>query len=196
MDGEGPLEVSALLEAWGDGDQEALDRLMTLVYPEVRRIARVYLNRRRASVSWESAALANDVYLKLLRAGGLRCENRTHFVALCSQVIRRILVDHARSRGYVRRGGDVVRVPLDDEIAAVKPRQIDVLALDMALQSLSEFDPRKSRVVELRYFAGLNIDEIAQVLKISRETAKRDWKVAKAWLRRELEQDEVGATRV
>lgn len=196
MTAESPSQISVLLEAWAKGDEEAFDQLMPLVYMEVRQIARKHLSRRPTGHSLESAALANEVYLKLLRADGLRCENRAHFLALCSQVIRRILVDHARSRGYAKRGGDMVQVPLDDEMAAAQPRQIGVLALEAALQSLSEFDPRKSRVVELRYFAGLNIEETARVLKISRETAKRDWKVVKAWLRRELEHGEAGPRQV
>ena len=194
MAAEGPLQISVLLEAWGNGDEEALSGLMTLTYPEVRRIARSHLSRRPAGHSLESAALANEVYLKLLRADRLRCDNRSHFLALCSQMIRRILVDHARNRGYAKSGGEFVRVPLDDEMAAGKPVQFGVLALDRALESLAKFDPRKSRLVELRYFAGLNIDEVAEVLKISRETAKRDWKVAKAWLRRELGQGAASTT--
>jgi len=186
MAAEGPLQISVLLKAWGNGDKEALDGLMTLTYPEVRRIARSHLSRRPAGHSLESAALAHEVYLKLLRTDRLRCDNRSHFLAICSQMIRRILVDHARNRDSAKRGGGLVRVPLDDEMAADKPVQLGVLALDRALESLAKFDPRKSRVVELRYFGGLNIEEVAEVLKISRETAKRDWKVAKAWLRCEL----------
>ena len=194
MAAEGPVQISMLLEAWGNGDEEALRSLMTLTYAEVRRIARSHLSRRPADHSLESAALANEVYLKLLRADRLRCDNRSHFLALCSQMIRRILVDHARNRGYAKRGGEFVHVPLDDEMAADKPVQFDVLALDRALESLARFDPRKSRLVELRYFGGLNIEEVAEVLKISRETAKRDWKVAKAWLRRELGQGAASTT--
>jgi RNA polymerase sigma factor (TIGR02999 family) len=188
------MQISALLEAWGNGDKEALNGLMTLTYPEVRRIARLHLSRRPAGHSLESASLANEVYLKLLRADRLRCDNRSHFLALCSQMIRRILVDHARNRGYAKRGGEFVRVPLDDDVAADKPVQFGVLALDSALESLAKFDPRKSRVVELRYFGGLNIEEVAEVLNISRETAKRDWKVAKAWLRSELGQGAASTT--
>jgi len=195
MVAEGPLQISVLLEAWGNGDEEALNGLMTLTYPEVRRIARSHLSRRPGGHSLESAALANEVYLKLLRTDRLRCDNRSHFLALCSQMIRRILVDHARNRGYAKRGGEFVRVPLDDDVAADKPVQFGVLALDRALESLEKFDPRKSRVVELRYFGGLNIEAVAEVLKISRETAKRDWKVAKAWLRRELGQGAASTTR-
>jgi RNA polymerase sigma-70 factor (ECF subfamily) len=134
----------------------------------------------------ESAALANEAYLKLVRAGGVQCENRVHFLALCSQIVRRILVDHARTRGSAKRGGSAVRISLDEAVTAAKARQVDILALDQALASLSEFDPRKGRVVELRYFGGLSVEEAAEVVGISPETAKRDWKMAKAWLFAEL----------
>ena len=177
-----PQDISELIAAWGEGDEQALDRLMPMVYPEIRRIARRHLGRCRAGQTMESAALANEAYLKLVRAEGLRCENRVHFLALCSQLIRRILVDHARNRGYAKRGGGTVQVSLDEEVVAAKGRQVDVLALDEALASLSKFDPRKGRVVELRYFGGLSVEETAVVLGISPETAKRDWKMAKAWL--------------
>jgi len=130
--------------------------------------------------------LANEAYLKLVRAGGVRCENRLHFLALCSQIIRRILVDHARNRGYAKRGGGAVQISLDEGAVAAGTRKVDALALDGALISLSEFDPRKGRVVELRYFGGLSVAETAEVLGISPETAKRDWKMAKAWLFGEL----------
>ncbi len=181
-----PRDISGLIAAWGQGDEQALDRLMPLVYPELRRIARRHMTRRQAGHTLESAALANEAYLKLVRAGGVHCENRVHFLALCSQIIRRILVDHARSRGYAKRGGGAVQVLLDEAAVAAKVPQVDVLALDEALASLSEFDPRKGRVVELRYFGGLSIEETADVLGISPETAKRDWKMAKAWLFAEL----------
>ena len=130
--------------------------------------------------------MANEAYLKLMRAGGVRCESRVHFLALCSQIIRRILVDHARNRKYAKRGGGAVRIPLDEGVAAAKARQVEVLALDEALASLFKLDPRKGRLVELRYFGGLSVEETAEVLGISPETAKRDWKMAKAWLFREL----------
>jgi len=159
---------------------------MPLVYPELRRIARRHMARCQAGHTLESAALANEAYLKLVRAGGVHCESRVHFLALCSQIIRRILVDHARNRGYAKRGGGTVQIPLDEAVVAAKARQVDVLALDEALASLSEFDPRKGRVVELRYFGGLSVEETAEVMEISPETAKRDWKMAKAWLFGEL----------
>ena len=182
MTEEGPADISGLLVAWNNGDQEALSRLVPLVYPELRRMARGHLGRRPPGHTLESAALANEVYLKLIRAGGIRCENRVHFVALWSQIIRRILVDHARGRGYAKRGGNAVRVPLDDVLLGTEARGIEVLALDEALNSLSKIDARKGRVVELRYFGGLSVEETAEVLGISPETVKRDWKMAKAWL--------------
>jgi RNA polymerase sigma factor (TIGR02999 family) len=175
-------DISGLLVRWSEGDEEALGRLMTTVYPELRQIARLHLRRRPPGQTLESAAVANEAYLKLVRAGSIRCENRTHFLALCSQIMRRILVDHARSRGYAKRGGNAVRVPLDDAVAGVEARDIDMVALDQALESLAEIDARKGRVVELRYFGGLSNEEAAEVLGISPETAKRDWKMAKAWL--------------
>ena len=179
---EGSQDITGLIAAWGDGDEQALSRLMSLVYPELRRIARQHLGHHQAGQTFESAALANETYLKLMGAGGIRCEDRVHFLALCSQVIRRILVDHARSRGYAKRGGHAERVPLDEVLLGAQARGIEMLALDEALDSLSRIDARKGRVVELRYFGGLSIEETAEVLQISPETAKRDWKMAKAWL--------------
>jgi RNA polymerase sigma-70 factor (ECF subfamily) len=178
-------DITALLAAWNDGHRDALDGLMALVYPEFRRIARQYL-RRRFCHSLESAALAKEVYLKLTSAGTIQCENRTHFLALCAQMIRRILVDHARRRRSAKRGGDELRVPLDDVLVEVEARGIEVIALDSALQSLAQIDSRKSRVVELRYFGGLSVEETAEVLGVSTETAKRDWKIARAWLYTQL----------
>jgi RNA polymerase sigma-70 factor, ECF subfamily len=179
---EGSRDISGLIAAWGNGDKEALSSLVSLLYPELRRIARRHLGRCAAGHTLESAALANEAYLKLVRAGGIRCENRVHFLALCSQIIRRILVDHARGRGYAKHGGDVVRVQLDEVVLGARARGIEVLALDEALDSLSKIDARKGRVVELRYFGGLSVEETAEVMGISPETVKRDWKMAKAWL--------------
>jgi RNA polymerase sigma factor (TIGR02999 family) len=178
----GSEEISGLIAAWGAGEEEALDKLMSVIYPELRRIARRHLDRRQPGHTLESAAVANEVYLKLVRAGGIRCESRLHFLALCSQIIRRILVDHARKRGYGKRGGDAVRVPLDDVLVGAREQGIEVLALNDALESLSKIEARKSRVVELRYFGGLTVEVAAEVLGISPETAKRDWKMVRAWL--------------
>jgi RNA polymerase sigma factor (TIGR02999 family) len=183
---QGQRDITGMLDAWNRGDAGALDRLMELVYPELRRIARRYLLQRHASESLESAALANEAYLKLVRAGGIRCENRVHFLALCSQIMRRILVDHARRRGFAKRGGKALRLQLDNVLLAAQARGIEMLALDEALDALARMDRRKSRVVELRYFGGLTVDETAEFLGVSVDTAKRDWRMARAWLIAEL----------
>jgi RNA polymerase sigma factor (TIGR02999 family) len=178
-------DITTMLAAWAEGDKDALDRLTSRLYPEFRRIARLYL-MRRAGDSLESAALANEVYLKLTSAGKIRCEDRTHFLAVCAQMIRHTLVDHARRRRSTKRGGDALRVPLDDVLLEVETGGVEVVALDNALRLLAEIDGRKSRVVELRYFGGLSVEETAQVLGVSVETAKRDWKMARAWLYTQL----------
>jgi RNA polymerase sigma factor (TIGR02999 family) len=182
MDNEDLQDITAMLAAWNKGDTDALDRLMDLVYPELRRIARQNLKRQGVGASVESAALANEAYLKLVGAGGIRCENRAHFLALCAQVMRRILVDHARRRGFAKRGGNALRVPLDEVLLAAQARGIEVLALDEALDALALIDKRKGRVVELRYFGGLSIEETAEVLEVSVDTVKRDFRMARAWL--------------
>jgi len=179
-------DISGLLQAWSDGDEEALKQVIPVVYPELRRIARHHLFRRPSHHTMESAALANEACLKLLRGRGIRCDNRGHFFALCAQIIRRTLVDASRHRGYLKRGGDAVRVPLEEVFLGTKARGIEVLALDQALTSLANMDSRKARVVELRYFGGLNVEETAEFLQVSPETVMRDWKMAKAWLFREL----------
>lgn len=181
---DGAQDITGLLLAWGEGDEEALRRLIPVVYPELRRIARLHLLRRNQTL--ESAALVNEAFLKLVRADGIRCENRVHFFALCAQVIRRILVDDARKRHDAKRGGNKVLVRLEEALVGTRARGVDVQALDDALASLTNLDPRKSRVVELRFFAGLSVQESAKVLGISPETVARDWKMAKAWLFREL----------
>jgi RNA polymerase sigma factor (TIGR02999 family) len=181
-----PRHISGMLAAWNAGDEHALDALVSAVYPELRRIARHHLSRVAGDHTLESAALANEAYLKLVRASGIRCEDRTRFFALCAQIIRRILVDHARTHRSAKRGGDDVRIPLDDAMPGIGARAAGILALDEALLALSKADPRKGRVVELRYFGGLSVQETAQVLGVSPETILRDWKMAKAWLFREL----------
>jgi RNA polymerase sigma-70 factor, ECF subfamily len=179
-------DISGLLAAWSKGDEDALNNLVAMVYPELRRIARQYLGRRSADDTLPSAALANEAYLRLIRVRGIQCENRVHFYALCAQIIRRILVDYARKQRYAKRGGHAVRVPLDEAVLGTGICAPEVLALDEALRSLSKIDPRKSRVVELRYFGGLTAEETAEVLQISTETVLRDWRMAKMWLFREL----------
>jgi RNA polymerase sigma-70 factor (ECF subfamily) len=186
MTDEPRQDISGLLAAWSNGDAEALRGLIPVVYPELRRIARQHLGRVSPGHTLESAALANEAYLKLIRIRGLHCEHRAHFFALCAQMIRRILVDHARGRRSAKRGGDAVHVPLDEALLGAQARGVEVVALDEALSALSTIDPRKGRVVELRYFGGLTVEETAGILQISPETVQRDWKMAKAWLFREL----------
>ena len=185
MENPAQIDITAMLAAWAEGDKGALDRVTSVLYPEFRRSARHYLGRC-AGESLESAALANELYLKLTGAGRIRCEGRTHFLALCAQMIRYILVDHARKRRSTKRGGDVLRVPLDEVLLEVEAGGVEVVALDSALRSLAEIDGRKSRVVELRYFGGLSLEEIAGILGVSQETTKRDWKMARAWLYTQL----------
>jgi RNA polymerase sigma factor (TIGR02999 family) len=191
---DGAVDITGLLMAWGDGNEDALGGLMPMVYPELRRVARKHLARGLPGQTLESAALVNEAYLKLIRAHGIRCENRLQFFALCAQIIRRIVVDHARNRRYAKRGGGAMHIPLDESLIGARTGEVEVLALNEALTSLSKVDPRKGRVVELRYFGGLSVEETAEVLRISPEAAKRDWKMAKAWLLRELGGGEGTAT--
>jgi RNA polymerase sigma-70 factor (ECF subfamily) len=184
-------DITTMLAAWKSGDTEALDRQTDLVYPELRRIARRNPDRRRAADSLDSAALTNEAYLKLARASGITCESRIHFLALCSQIMRRILVDHARRRGFAKHGGKAQRVPLDEVLLTAEARGIEVLALDEALDALARVDNRKSRVIELRHFGGLSIKETAEVLDVSVDTVKRDFTMARAWLLAELSGKEV-----
>lgn len=181
---ERPQDITGLLVAWRDGDKEALGQLIPAVYPELRRIARLHLLRRDQTL--ESAALVNEAFLKLVHAQGFHCENRAHFFALCAQIVRQILVDHARKRNCAKRGGDKIRVPLQEVLLGTRGRGVEVLALDDALTLLAKIDPRKSQVVELRFFGGLTVEETAEVLHISPESVLRDWKMAKSWLFREI----------
>jgi len=189
MDENASSQITALLVAWKAGDGEALQRLISVVYPEMRKIARVHLARRSGGQTFESAALANEAYLRLIRAKGLECKDRAHFFAVCAQIIRRVLVDHARNRRRIKRGGGAVEVTLDEAFLPTRIDAVDVLALDEALESLSRIDARKCRVVELRFFGGLSVEESAGVLQVSPETVMRDWKMARAWLYRELTRD-------
>src|SRR5579862_696121 len=162
-------DITGLLTAWGEGDESALNALMPMVYRELRLVARKHLASQPPGNSMESAALVNEAYLKLLRAHDIRCESRLQFFALCAQIIRRILVDHARNRRYAKRGGGAVQIPLDEALLGARMPGIEVLELDEALTSLSKVDPRKGRVVELRHFGGLSVEETAEVLRISAE---------------------------
>lgn len=181
-----PDDISGLLVAWSRGDEAALNDVMPLVYRDLRGIARRRLRQSSGPMLPSSGTLAHEAYLKLLHTRGIRCRNRAHFFALCAQMIRRILVDHARKRRYAKRGGGQVEAPLDEALLGSRARGVDVEALDEALVGLAKLDTRKCRVVELRFFGGLSIEETAEVLEISEETVTRDWRVAKTWLLREL----------
>ena len=186
MTSGGPQDITALLTAWSNGDKAALSALMPMVYPELRRIARKHLARRIPAQTLESAGLVNEAYLKLVRADAIHFEGRLQFFALCAQIIRRILVDQVRKRRYAKRGCGALELPLNEGLVGAPVTGVDILALDAALATLSQVDSRKSQIVELRYFGGLTVEETAEVLQISPETTKRDWKLAKAWLLREL----------
>jgi RNA polymerase sigma factor (TIGR02999 family) len=177
-----PGEISRLLVAWNEGDEGALEELIPLVYPELRRIARMHLARRQPNYTLESAALVNEAYLKLVRSSGVPCHNRAHFFAVCAQMIRRILVDHVRNRRNAKRGGNLVHVPLDDALLGTRAQGVDILALDETLTALAKVDARKVQVVEMRFFGGLSVEETAKVLGVSPDTVMRDWNFAKAWL--------------
>lgn len=178
-------DVTALLLAWSDGDEAARARLMDAVYDELRRVARRHLRRERADHSLAPTALVHEAYLKLVDQRRVRWQNRAHFFGIAAQVMRRILVDHARSRAAVKRGGDA-KVAFDDVVVGTAPLNVDVLALDAALEKLASLDARQSRLVELRFFAGLTVEETAAALDIAPITVKRDWALARAWLFREL----------
>jgi RNA polymerase sigma factor (TIGR02999 family) len=180
-----PPDVTGLLIAWSDGEAAANSRLMEAVYPELRRLARGYLRRERPDHSLAATALVHEAYLKLVDQRRVRWQNRAHFFAIAAHLMRRLLVDHARAHGAMKRGAGR-RVPLLDIDAGVEPADIDILALDAALDRLATMDQRQSRLVELRFFGGLTGKEIATVLGVSPITVKRDWALARAWLFREL----------
>lgn len=186
--------VSELLVRWKTGDQQALAALIPLVYKELRDIARHHLNRERPGHTLQSAALVHEAYLRLLDQRPFDTENRAHFLAVASRLMRQILVDYARAHGAAKRGADL-RVELDASLILPQVRHTDVVALDDALTGLARLDEQQCRIVELRFFGGLAIDEIAQVLDISASTVKRDWNVAKAWLTREMRRGRRGDTR-
>ena len=179
-------EITQLLLAWNAGDETALDQLIPLVHHELHRMARSYLNRERAGHTLQTTALVNEAYLKLIDAQQVRWQNRAHFLAIAARLMRRILVDYARERNYQKRGGGEFQIPLDDAPPVECELNEDLVALDEALHKLVEFDERKSRVVEMRFFGGLTEEEIAETLKVSPETVRRDWRLAKSWLLRSL----------
>jgi RNA polymerase sigma factor (TIGR02999 family) len=178
--------VTQLLQAWRQGDSGALDQLIPLVYEELHRLARRYMGRENTGHTLQPTALVNEAYLRLLDARQVEWQNRAHFFAVSAQMMRRILVDFARSRRNLKHGGDAVQVSLDEAKIVSSEPSADLVALDEALQMLAMLDPRQAQVVELRYFGGLSIDETAEVLEVSAGTVRRDWSIAQAWLHREL----------
>jgi RNA polymerase sigma factor (TIGR02999 family) len=182
-----PVAITGLLRAWGDGDDRALDALTPLIEAELRRLARAYMARERRDHTLQATALVNEAFLRLTGARRVRWQDRAHFLGICARLMRQVLVDHARTRGYRKRGGEAHRVTLSEALAAVPELTLDVVALDRALDRLAAVDARKSRVIELRFFGGLSVAEPAEVLGLSADTIKRDWRLAKLWLLRDLE---------
>jgi RNA polymerase sigma-70 factor (ECF subfamily) len=179
--------ITQLLIAWSDGRREALDDLMPIVYADLRRVAAGYMRREAAGHALQPTALVHEAYVRLVDQKQVKWRNRAHFFGVAAVLMRRILVDHARRRRAEKRGGDWERVTLaGDEVATDTHKEIDVLALDEALERLAQFDPQQERIVELRYFGGLTIDETAEVVGISAATVVREWTIAKAWLRADL----------
>ena len=187
MAGPSAEEVTQLLAAWSDGDGSALDKLLPLVEQELRQLARRYMSRERPDHTLQTTALVNEAYLRLVDQKRARWQNRAHFFAIAAQVMRRILIDHARARAYAKRGGGARKVALDEAAVLTTERAAELVALDEALSRLAELDERKSKVVEMRYFGGLSVEETAEVLSVHPDTVTREWRRAKAFLRRELE---------
>jgi RNA polymerase sigma factor (TIGR02999 family) len=181
-----PSEITELLVCWGDGDRAALDRLLPLVEGELHRLAHGYMRRENAGHTLQTTALINETYLRLVDQTRVRWQNRAHFFGIAAQIMRRVLLNYARDRRREKRGGGAYRVSLSEAEALSEEQSADLLALDEALERLALVDERKSRVVELRYFGGLSVEETAEVLKVSEVTIMRDWSMAKAWLSREL----------
>ena len=181
-----PSTVSGLLRAWGDGDLQARDDLLPLVYLELRRRARSYLRRERADHTLQPTALVHEAYLKLAGQDRARWKNRAQFFGVAAQMMRRILVDHAREHQSAKRPGSALRIAFDDRIGAVAPHDCEVLLLEDALRDLTTLDPRQGQIVELRYFAGMSEREVSEVLAISRSTVTREWQMARAWLYRRI----------
>jgi len=179
--------VTTLLRAWSDGDETALERLLPLVEAELRRLARRRMAGERRGHTLQPTALVNEAFLRLVDARSVPWQDRAHFFGISARLMRRVLVDHARSRGYQKRGGGIQRVTLTDGLALAAERTLDLVALDRALEELATIDARKARVIELRFFGGLSVEETAEALHVSTDTIKRDWRLAKLWLLRQLE---------
>jgi len=184
---ENSQQITQLLKQWSDGDAEILDDLMPLVYVALRRQAAGYLRRERVNHTLQPTALINEAYLKLIDQRDMKWQNRAHFFAIAAQAMRRILVDYARERHREKRGGVAENLPIDEALTIVsQEKSVNLVALDEALNKLAKFDERQAKVVELRYFSGLSIDEAAEVLNVSNVTIRRDWNMAKAWLHQEI----------
>jgi RNA polymerase sigma factor (TIGR02999 family) len=186
MEAASPPEVTQLLLAWSQGERAALDKLIPVVTAELRRLAHHYMGGERPNHTLQTTALVNEAYLRLVDSRRVRWQNRAHFFALSAQLMRRILVDFARTRNYQKRAGKAQRVSFDEALVMSQERDRDLVALDEALKTLAAVDSRKSQVVELRFFGGLSVEETAEVLKVSPDTVLRDWRLAKVWLYREL----------
>jgi RNA polymerase sigma factor (TIGR02999 family) len=183
-------QVTELLLRWSDGDVDAREQLVPLVYDELRRLARHYLAAQRNNHTLQSTALVHEAYLRLIEHKSVRWDNRVHFFAVAAQLMRRILVDHARMKHAQKRGGNCTTLQLDEEVASFSQREVNLVALDDALDSLAKLDERQCRLVELRFFGGLSIDEASRALEISPATVKREWATARLWLLREMSRDE------
>jgi RNA polymerase sigma factor (TIGR02999 family) len=181
-------DVTRLLQKWSEGDRASMDRLIELVYPEMQRIALRYLQHERVDHTLQSTALVHEAYLRLVQQSEKQWANRAHFFAVASRIIRGILVDYARARLAIKRGAGAAQIALSDAVIGQDPGEVDLLDLDNALESLARLDPQQSQIVEMRFFGGLSIEETAEVLKISPSTVKRDWIMAKTWIRRRLGQ--------
>ena len=179
-------EITELLAEWRDGNQSALDELYPLVYNELHRLARRYMSRERKGHTLQTTALINEAYVRLVDQKNVQWANRSHFFAISAQIMRRILIDHARRHAYAKRGGGAQQVSLEEAATVAPDLGLELIRLDEALKTLAEMDPRRSQVVEMRYFGGLNNEEIAGVLHISGNTVTRDWNMARAWLYQQL----------
>jgi RNA polymerase sigma-70 factor, ECF subfamily len=186
---ENPTRVTGLLLKWGQGDEDALERLIPLVHRELHRIAARCMAGERAGHSLQATALVNEAYIRLVDTKGVAWHDRAHFLAVAARVMRRILVDHARAHRAQKRGGPATKVTFDEALVVTSEPRADFVALDEALEALATFDDRKSRVVELRFFGGLSVEETASVLSVSPSTVMSDWRLAKAWLQREMRGD-------
>jgi RNA polymerase sigma-70 factor (ECF subfamily) len=185
-----PQNITQLLVQWGNGDKEALDKLLPIVYEELRRQAERFLRRERPNHTLQPTALIHEAYLKLINQEHMRWQNRAQFFGIAAQLMRRILVDHARGKQAAKRGGEDVKLQLDEAMIGGRQKDVNLVTLDEALNRLGQLDEQQGKIVELRYFSGLSIDETSAAVSISPATVKRDWTIAKAWLRREILSDE------